>query len=234
MKSVIRVTSEYGSSTLIQDFAMYRDRDQIEVRVTVDWHEQHKMLKLRFPLNVSPHEGTYEIPYGHIERLPTVRRNRARAGSMSRAFRAIPAIRYGLSILNDGKYSLDVNIRDIGLTVLRSPIYAITCPLHTPTRPSYYTYMDQGVQKFHYTLLPHDGSWDEAGTVRRAAELNQRPSFCRRPFTLRARCRRAHVPVGRAREHRGQRAQAGRRRLRRGHLAGLRNGQSGHYGSHLL
>ena len=35
--------------------------------------------------------------------------------------------------------------------------------------------MDQGVQKFHYTLLPHEGSWDEAGTVRQAAELNQRP-----------------------------------------------------------
>jgi alpha-mannosidase len=81
--------------------------------------------------------------------------------------------RYGLSILNDAKYSYDVNIRDIGLTVLRSPIYAHHMPLE-PDPENLYTYLDQGVQKFYYTLLPHDGSWDEAGTVRKAAELNQR------------------------------------------------------------
>jgi alpha-mannosidase len=28
------------------------------------------------------------------------------------------------------------------------------------------------VQRFTYTLLPHDGSWEDAGTVQRAAELN--------------------------------------------------------------
>jgi alpha-mannosidase len=35
--------------------------------------------------------------------------------------------------------------------------------------------MDQGIQQFHYTLLPHAGSWENAGTVHRAAELNQQP-----------------------------------------------------------
>ena len=69
VKSVIRVTSRYGSSRLVQDFAMYPDREQIDVSVMVDWHEQLKMLKLRFPVNVKFMKVTYEIPYGHTERF---------------------------------------------------------------------------------------------------------------------------------------------------------------------
>src|SRR5205823_7996839 len=65
VRSVIRVTSGYDASKLIQDFTMYADLDQIEVRVMVDWHEHFKMLKLRFPVNLHFMKATYEIPYGH-------------------------------------------------------------------------------------------------------------------------------------------------------------------------
>lgn len=81
---------------------------------------------------------------------------------------------YGLSLLNDGKYSFDVRMRDIGLTVLRSPIYAHHDPA-VPDADKQYSFIDQGLQRFMYTLLPHAGSWEQAGTVRRAAELNQPP-----------------------------------------------------------
>src|SRR5690606_28316898 len=60
------------------------------------------------------------------------------------------------------------------LTVLRSPIYAHHVPF-VPDPERQYIYLDQGVQRFTYTLLPHEGGWEEAGTVRRAAEINQRP-----------------------------------------------------------
>ncbi|NLG96991.1 MAG: alpha-mannosidase [Chloroflexi bacterium] len=174
VKSVIRVTSEYNRSTLIQDFAMFNDRDEIEVSVTVDWHEQHKMLKLRFPVNVAQMKATYEIPYGHIERMANGEEEPGQSWIDLSGISRDNGCRYGLSILNDAKYSYDVNIRDIGLTVLRSPIYAHHMPL-VPDPEKLYTYIDQGVQKFNYTLYAHDGSWDEAGTVRKAAELNQRP-----------------------------------------------------------
>jgi alpha-mannosidase len=80
---------------------------------------------------------------------------------------------YGLSVLNDGKYSGDVTGNDIGLTVLRSPVYANHMPV-VPDPHGHYSFQDQGIQRFTYTLLPHTASWREAGTVRRAAELNQR------------------------------------------------------------
>ena len=79
-----------------------------------------------------------------------------------------------MSILNDGKYSGDVNLHEIGLTVLRSPVYANHMPV-VPDPDRHYAFIDQGIQRFTYSLLPHTGSWEKAGTVRRAAELNQPP-----------------------------------------------------------
>jgi alpha-mannosidase len=58
--------------------------------------------------------------------------------------------------------------------VLRSPVYANHMPV-VPDPDGDYTFIDQGVQHFTYSLLPHAGPWEEAGTVRRAAELNQPP-----------------------------------------------------------
>jgi alpha-mannosidase len=174
VKSVIRVISNYNHSSLIQDFAMFADRDEIEVSVTVDWHEEQKMLKLRFPMNIIQMKATYEIPYGHIERTASGAEEPGQSWIDLSGISRDSGYRCGLSILNDAKYSYDVHIRDIGLTVLRSPIYAHHMPL-VPETDKLYTYMDQGVQKFKYTLLPHSSTWDEAGTVRKAAELNQRP-----------------------------------------------------------
>src|SRR5688572_422673 len=174
VKSVIRVVSRYGSSKLIQDFAMYPDREQIDVSVMVDWDEQLKMLKLRFPVNVKFMKITHEIPYGHTERFANGEEEPGQSwvdvSGVSRD-REIP---YGCSLLNDGKYSLDVNVRDIGLTILRSPAYAHHIPaVLEPDRN--YAYIDQGIQRFRYTLFPHAGSWENAGTVQHAAELNQPP-----------------------------------------------------------
>jgi alpha-mannosidase len=174
VKSVIRVIARYGSSRLVQDFAMYPDRGQIDVSVTVDWQEQLKMLKLRFPVNVKFMKVTHEVPYGHTERFANGEEETTQSwvdlSGVSRD-REVP---YGFSLLNDGKYSLDVNVRDIGLTVLRSPAYAHHIPAALGPDGNH-TFIDQGIQRFHYTLYPHAGSWEAAGTVHRAAELNQPP-----------------------------------------------------------
>lgn len=174
VKAVIRVTSQYGNSTLMQDFTMFNEMDGIEVKALVDWHEKQKALKLRFPVNIHQMKPTSEIPYGHIERMANGEEEPGQSWLDLSGLSRDTSDRVGLSLLNDGKYSYDINVRDIGMTVLRSPIYAHHMPL-VPDPDTYYSYIDQGVQKFTYTILPHAGSWDEAGTVRRAAELNQPP-----------------------------------------------------------
>ena len=174
VKAVIRVTSSYGASQLIQDFTMYRELEQIEVRATVDWHEQHKMLKLRFPGNLTFMRATYEIPYGHIQRFANGEEEPGQSWLDLSGITRDTGEMYGYSILNDGKYSFDVNVRDVGLTVLRSPVYANHMPV-VPAPDGHYSFVDQGIQHFTYSILPHAGSWETAGTVQRAAELNQRP-----------------------------------------------------------
>jgi alpha-mannosidase len=174
VKSIIRVESEYGSSTLIQDFTMYRELDQIDVHVTVDWRERHTVLKIQFPVKLDLVRATYEIPYGTIERPVNGEEEPGQSwvdlSGISRDNREL----YGLSLLNDGKYSFDIFNKVLSLTALRSPIYAHHMPM-VPEPEAHYAYLDQGIQRFTYTLLPHEGGWESAGTVRRAAELNQRP-----------------------------------------------------------
>ncbi len=173
VKAALRVESAWGSSTLTQDFTLYHNLDRIDVHVTVDWHEQLKMLKLRFPVALHGYKVTHEIPYGHIERFPNgdeypIQRWVDISGT------AASGAPYGLSLLNDGKPSLDVLRNEIGMTVLRSPVYAHHVPTELDPDATYAT-IDQGAQTFTYGLYPHRGSWEVAETVRRAAELNQPP-----------------------------------------------------------
>ena len=169
---VARVTSSYGKSTLTQDFIIYKKFPWVEVRVTVDWHEHLKLLKLVFPVNVQAPTVDCEIPYGVIRRTPD--------GT------EVPGQRWidvtgkngdnlvGLSVINESKYSFDVLESEIRMTVLRSPVYAH----HTPKMlddSSDYVYMDQGKQEFTYLLLPHQGTWKDAETVHLAEVLNMPP-----------------------------------------------------------
>jgi alpha-mannosidase len=172
VRTTLRVESQFGSSTLVQDFLLYRGSTQVEVRARIDWHERHKLLKLRFPLHLSHMRATYEIPYGTIERFANGEEDPGQSwvdvSGLSRETGAL----YGFALLNDGKYSFDVDIRDLGMTVLRSPIAAHHIPAEPQPEVSY-PYLDQGTQEFQYVLQPHAGSWEQAETVRRAAELNQ-------------------------------------------------------------
>jgi alpha-mannosidase len=129
---------------------------------------------LRFPVNLNFMRATYETPYGHIQRFANGEEEPGQSWIDLSGVSRDTGDLYGLSILNDGKYSFDVNVRDIGLTVLRSPVYANHLPV-IPQADGHYAFLDQGIQHFTYSLLPHSGSWEEAGTVRRAAELNRPP-----------------------------------------------------------
>jgi alpha-mannosidase len=170
--AVVRVESAYGDSRLVQEFALHLDLDRIEVRATVDWREKHKLFKLRFPTAIDRVTATTEAPYGFVER--ETRGDEEPCLSWIDLSGLVGAARAGLSLLSDSKYSVDISAADIGLTVLRSPIYAHHDPL-VPEEDGVYRYIDQGPHDFSYALVPHTATWRESGIVKRAAELNQRP-----------------------------------------------------------
>lgn len=174
VRAVLRVVSMYGTSTLVEEYVLgARDR-HVEVRVTLDWQERQKLLKLRFPTPLTSPEATFEIPYGHLVRPANGSEEAAQAwvdvsGELPGGRRA------GLAVLNDGKYGHDVLGGDIGVTAARSPVYAWHEPMELE-RDELYSFQDQGRQEFTFRLVPHGGDWRAAGVVRLAAELNQ-PAF---------------------------------------------------------
>jgi alpha-mannosidase len=171
VKSVLRVETEYGGSRLVQDVTMYGRLDRIDVDCTVTWNERWRALKLRFPVAVEDPVATYEVAYGTLER-PTDGREVPGQRWVDVSGRAPDGGGVGLSLLNDSKYSYDAMGPAIGLTILRSPVYAHHEPF-LPLPEGHYVWQDQGTQHFRYALLPHAGDWRAAGTPRAAAELNE-------------------------------------------------------------
>ncbi len=168
VRSRLRVTSKYGRSTLRQDFMLHRDSPIIRVNAKLDWREEHKVLKLSFPLRVNEPKATYEIPYGHIVRPVNGDEEPGQQWVDVSGVAPEDGRPCGMSLMNDSKYSFDVNENDMRMTVVRSPIFAD----HYGERDELCEFMDQGVHEFAYALLSHEGSWQAADIVRRAYELN--------------------------------------------------------------
>ena len=175
VRSAVRSVSVYGSSTLTQDFFLYRDPSlPVEVRVRVDWHEAHKLLKLRFPAHITFRQATYEAPYGTVSRPGNGEEYPGgRWVDLSGVDKVSGELR-GVSLINDAKSSYSVSGADLHLTVLRSPIYAHHDP-YVPVPGGDYRYMDQGEQTFTYWLWPHAGNWRDAGLPRLCAALTEGP-----------------------------------------------------------
>ncbi len=168
VRSVLRVESRYGASTLREDYVLGAEARYVDVRIAVDWREQLKLLKLRYPTSVNADRATFEIPYGYVERP---------AGGDEEPCQAwidVSATGRGLSVVNDGKHGCDVRGGDIGISAVRSPVWAWHEPRELVAAETY-EFMDQGRQDFTVRLVPHAGDWRDAGTVRLATELNQPP-----------------------------------------------------------
>jgi alpha-mannosidase len=168
-RAILRVESRYGRSELVEDFVLAAGDPAVEVRVVLDWHERARMLKLRFPSGLDGGVATFDIPYGTIER-PTDGEEEP-----GQRWVDVSTGTAGLAVLNDGKYGFDVQGSEIGVTAVRSPIYAHHEP-RVPTPGVRYQFMDIGQQRFRLGLLPHAGGWADAGIGRRAALLNLAPT----------------------------------------------------------
>jgi alpha-mannosidase len=174
--SVLRVDSRFGSSRLRQDFVLQQGIDVIQVRVSVDWRERQRALKLRWPAAVAGETVTYGLAHGHLVRPADGEEEPFQGWIDVSGKHRETGDAFGLSLLAWGKHSADVRGGCIGLTVLRSPAYAHHDPRRIrPDEMDEIRFIDQGEQSFTYALLPHGGGWQEAGTVRRAAELRQPP-----------------------------------------------------------
>lgn len=174
VRSCVRVKYKYNQSYVVQDFRMYRELDFIEVKVRVDWREPCTQLKVCYPVNFNFRKPTYEIPYGYIEKSANGEEEPAQTWFDFTGEHFKKGVMYGLSIANDAKYSYNMDIDEMNLTVLKNSVFAHHDPKELEPGTEY-RFVDDGIQEFTYILLPHAGSWKESGITRRAKEINVRP-----------------------------------------------------------
>ena len=57
-----------ASSSVTQSIILDAESPFLRFDTQVSWHENRRMLKVQFPMNVRTDNATYEIQYGHVQR----------------------------------------------------------------------------------------------------------------------------------------------------------------------
>ncbi|MBR2764771.1 MAG: alpha-mannosidase [Blautia sp.] len=157
----LRVEYSFNQSAITQDLIFYNDLDRVDFDTTVDWKEQHYLLKAHFPVDIFYNEATYDIQYGNVKRAThkNTSWDVARFEVCAHKWADVSEAGYGFSLMNDCKYGYSVDENSMALTLLKSSTY--------PNPEA-----DQEVHHFTYSILPHQGDWREADTPAEAYRLN--------------------------------------------------------------
>lgn len=161
LRMALRFSYCYHNSRIEQDMILYRDSKRIDFQTWVDWHEDHKLLKAAFSVDIRSTRATYDIQFGHVER-PTHWSNSwdlAKFEVCGQKWADISEASYGVSLLNDSKYGHNIKDNVMKLTLLKSA----KAPDHKA---------DMGEHTFTYSLYPHTGSVAFGGTIEEANRLN--------------------------------------------------------------
>lgn len=161
LRSVVSFSWKYLNSVVRQQMIVYADSRRIDFQTEVDWQERQQLLKVAFPVSIRATEATYDIQFGNVKR-PThwnTSWDLARFETVGHQWVDLSEHGYGVSLLNDCKYGHDIKDNVIRLSLLKSATY--------PDPEA-----DRGNHIFTYSLFPHEGSWDEGGTVEAASLLN--------------------------------------------------------------
>lgn len=161
----IQQTFKIGASEIIQRIYLTANSKRIDFNTTVDWRENHKMLRVSFPVEVKSDTAAFEIQYGHIRR--NTHRNTswdlAKFEAAGHRYADLSDRDYGAALLNDSKYGYKILDNVIDLNLLR----ATTMP--DPDA-------DRGRHQFTYSFLPHKNELIDSPVLAEAAQLNQPPA----------------------------------------------------------
>lgn len=161
VRATVKVVSRYNKSTLTQYFSLTAESEKLTVRARVDWHEKHKMLKIKWPMAIENPKAYYEIPFGIIERPAD---SEEESGIN---WTAVKGTNGGFALVNNNTYSSSVKDGIIYHTVVRSPIYGD----HGGPRTDESEFTSQGRFDFSYIIMPIGDDW--CNTVKEGKLLNK-------------------------------------------------------------
>jgi alpha-mannosidase len=146
LRGAVRFRRPFGASVIDQTMTLAAGSRRIDFVTDVDWHEDHKFLKVAFPVAVHAAAARFEIQFGHLAR-PTHANTafeQARFEVCAQRWADLSEAGFGVALLNDCKYGYDVRGNTLRLSLLRAP-----------TAPD--PLCDRGRHRFTYALLPHAG-----------------------------------------------------------------------------
>lgn len=161
VRAGLEITRRFQNSSITQRVFLYRRSRRIDFDTRINWHDQHILFKVAFPVDVLNPMATYDIQWGNVQR-PTHHNTSwdwARFETCAYKWVDLSEGDYGLSVLNDCKHGHDIHDNVIRLTLLKSA---------THPDPN----ADQGEHRVTYSLLPHIGAWNAADTVAASYDLN--------------------------------------------------------------
>ncbi|XP_053810611.1 alpha-mannosidase 2C1 isoform X1 [Vidua chalybeata] len=162
LRGSVRFSLQVGrSSTLTQEIILDAMCPYLRFLTQVEWKEAHKFLKVEFPVQVRSTNATYEIQFGHLQR-PThwnTSWDWARFEVWAHKWLDLSEHGFGVALLNDCKYGASAHRNILSLSLLRAP--------KSPDSTA-----DIGHHQFTYAVMPHQGSFQEAGVIQQAYNLN--------------------------------------------------------------
>jgi alpha-mannosidase len=107
------VVRPFGRSTVTTRYTATQGQPELVVETEADWHEQQKLLKLSFPLDLKADQASSEIQFGHIDR-PTHQNTSwdfARFETSAHRWVHVAEPGFGVAVANDSTYGHDVTRR---------------------------------------------------------------------------------------------------------------------------
>jgi len=145
--NAISIKAKIGNSLISQSAILSAHSKRLDFVTEIDWREDHKMLRVSFPININSDLASYDIQYGYVKRA--THRNTswdmAKFEVCGHKYADLSDYDYGAALLNDCKYGYKVHKNILDLNLLRSP------SLPDPKA-------DRGKHELTYSFYPHNGS----------------------------------------------------------------------------
>ncbi|MHA1255971.1 MAG: alpha-mannosidase [Promethearchaeota archaeon] len=189
----LQINRLLGKDIVIQKITLFKALPEIYLEYITDWSQPNTMLKILYSTTTNSEIATTDGAYAivNFKTNPETPCDKARYEKICHKFVDLssPDKKWGIALINEGKYAFDVNGGDIQLTLLRSPRYPPPSPeawvnLERDLNKDLYNheppeFSEIGPFRCNYVLYPHSGSTlsNPDGTVnpkvrRKAEEFN--------------------------------------------------------------
>ncbi|MCX7843594.1 MAG: glycosyl hydrolase-related protein [Clostridia bacterium] len=157
----VKIKRKLNNSFMEQEIILWSNSRRIDFKTAIEWNENHKLLKVCFPVNVYSNEAKHEIQFGYVKRPNHYSQefDKQRFEVCNHKWTALHDENYGVAILNDCKYGVNVYENSINLTLLKAAL--------APDMTA-----DKGKHEFTYSFLAWNGCFAESNVIREGYELN--------------------------------------------------------------